>query len=373
MRKLVLVLVVVALLLFVGCEPNQPKVPPRHEPIPDNYVPPVEENITPTEPEEVVPPVEEDVVEPEPEEVISPTEPEDITPPSNPLENLTIPTVPAENITPIPDVLSENITLPIPASENLTEPYVYSKDTFFTDVIVDLESFNPSVGKIEEVMEIASFKFKQLTGYNLELRGLYYLSEISGTEDTSGGYLDAIQYKHFLNKNQGLNGVIVFTKEFNTESQGGHSTAYYYPDYCNSFKSVWYNYPAVYFSYQDWEHQYSTCGYDYENDQHVSSVSIGGECGNQPGTQCIFNGDYYICDYAQEDYYAEENVFVACTIVHEFMHPFGENGNYDHYGTAICNEAMGTTAADSSSEDFQYYCGLCPNVYENFKNSFVDC
>ena len=371
MKKLVLVLLVVALLL-VACEPNRPNVPPRHDPIPDNSVPPVEKNVTvPTEPSPSTPP--------------DPTsEPEDVTPPTEPEDIIPTPNVPAveENVT-LPTE-SENVTLPSTPSENLTEPeevippeepYIYSTDTFFTDVLVGLESFNPSEEEIEEVMEIASFKFKQLTGYNLELREVSYLNKVGAEGESTGSAFNNFEYKHFLDNNQGLNGVIVLTKKFGTENSGGFSSLLYYPDYCNSFKSVirdgesnW-----LYFNYIDWKHKYSTCGYDYENDQHVSSVSIGGECGNQPGTQCIFNGDYYICDYAQEDYYAEENVFVACTIVHEFMHPFGENGNYDHYGTAICNEAMGTTAADSSSEDFQYYCGLCPNVYENFKNSFVDC
>ena len=310
MKKLLLVLIVISLLL-VACEPEQSKVSSRHEPIPSNYVPPIKENIT-------------------------------------------VPVI--------------NDTIPVPTSE---PDFVYSKDTFFTDVLVDLESFNASEKEIEEVMEIASFKFKQLTGKKLELREIHYLEEISGKEDISGSYMDTFQYKNFLNNNQGLNGVIVFTKEFNTEVQGGHSTAYHYPDYCNSFESLTFGTERVYFNYIDFEHKYSTCGYDYETDQHVSNVSIGGECRNQPGIPCVFNGNYYVCENSQENYYSNSNNFIACTIVHEFMHPFGELGNYDHYGGDACNEYLGT--GEYNISDFQYYCGLCPNIYENFKDSFVEC
>jgi hypothetical protein len=343
MKRLLLVLLVVSLLL-VACEPNQPKLPPRHEPVPGNsappkYVPPVKENVT-------VPVVNDTASEliPEPDVILEP-------------------------------VINDTASEPIPEPDVIPEPaFVYSKDTFFTDILVDLESFNPSVEEIKEVMEIASFKFKQLTGYNLELRDVHYLKEITGTGEMSGTYKNTIQYDYFLTNNQGLNGAVILTKEFNTESNGGFSSLYRYDNYCNPFKSIiredndW-----LYFSYQDWNHKYSTCGYDFETKQHISSISLSGECRNQLGTQCVFNGDYYICDYAQEDYYAEENVFVACTIVHEFMHPFGENGNYDHYGTQTCNEAMGITYENNTIEESQYYCGMCPNTYGNFKESFVDC
>ena len=224
MKKLLLLLVIVSLLL-VACEPEQPKLPSRQESIPGNYVPLVKENVTKPipEPENITEPVINDIVpEPIPEPVLEPDS--------------------------VPELVI-NDTFPEP-------DFIYSKDTFFTDVLVDLESFNPSEEEIEEVMAIASFKFKQLTGYNLEVREIYYSNQI--TDDSSiTSYMDYFQYKIFSDKNKGLNGVIVFTEKYDTTLYGGFSTYYHYPDYYNQFNTDLGN-SLVYFSYIGFFIQYKT-------------------------------------------------------------------------------------------------------------------
>jgi len=323
MKKLVLLLVIVISLLLVSCG-TEPAVDPRHEPIPGNaappkYVPPVKENVT-VEESNSSEDVDLDVIVDEPNS----SEEE-------------------------PDVIVEEKTL-------MNDP-----NTFVVDVIVDQSSFNPYLTEIQEVIKVTDFKLNQLTGVNLELRKVYYLDTLG---ESTNSYKDSLQYKKILN-DKAVNGVIVLTKEFNTEEQGGFSVAYEFPDYCNGFKSK-YGQNRIYYAYMDWEHKYSICG--YKDGEHISDISIGGECTNQPGTPCVFNGDYYICENAQENFYSNPANFMGSLFVHELMHPFGENGKYDHYGINNCPEV-----SETNLEDAQYYCGLCPNVYDNFKESFVEC
>jgi hypothetical protein len=239
-----------------------------------------------------------------------------------------------------------------------------NQNNFIIDIVVDLESFNPSEEEINEVIEVAKFKFKQLTNLNLELRNIHFLGSLREEGSNTNNPKKMFQYKQILN-DKSVNGVIVLTKEFNTEEQGGFSVAYEFPDYCNGFKSK-YGQNRIYYAYMDWEHKYSICG--YKDGEHISDISIGGECTNQPGTPCVFNGDYYICENAQENFYSNPANFMGSLFVHELMHPFGENGKYDHYGINNCPEV-----SETNLEDAQYYCGLCPNVYDNFKESFVEC
>ena len=325
MKKLVLLLVIVISLLLVSCG-TEPAVDPRHEPIPGNaappkYVPPVKENVT-VEESNSSEDVDLDVIVDEPNS----SEEE-------------------------PDVIVEEKTL-------MNDP-----NTFVVDVIVDQSSFNPYLTEIQEVIKVTDFKLNQLTGVNLELRKVYYLDTLG---ESTNSYKDSLQYKKILN-DKAVNGVIVLTKEFNTEEQGGFSVSYEFPDYCNGFKSPKVGQNIIYYAYMDWEHKYASCGYNYDTDEHISNVSIGGECRGIQGTPCVFNGNYYICENAQEYFYSEFNNFMGSLFIHEMMHPFGEHGNYDHYGASSCLQEEFDLATS------QYYCGMCPNVYENFKNSFIEC
>jgi hypothetical protein len=63
-------------------------------------------------------------------------------------------------------------------------------------------------------------------------------------------------------------------------------------------------------------------------------------------------------------------VYLATTIVHEFMHPFGSAGNNDHYGTSACTGRTGMSAAEAGDRvRFQWNCGQCPDLFLHFRPS----
>ena len=71
------------------------------------------------------------------------------------------------------------------------------------------------------------------------------------------------------------------------------------------------------------------------------------------------------------------DVFALAVIIHETMHSFGYEGNFDHYGTEQCNTRMAGGASGRPYNpdtwdlaEFQYYNGTCPDVYDNFVNSY---
>jgi hypothetical protein len=113
----------------------------------------------------------------------------------------------------------------------------------------------------------------------------------------------------------------------------------------------------------DFSHMYARCGYNNALER-VSSVSFGGECRNQTGLQCVDNGRFWQCPNSFNDLYSQPDHFTACTIVHELSHPFGPQGNLDHYGTAECVARTGMSAAERGDlRRSQEFCGLCPDVY----------
>jgi len=83
----------------------------------------------------------------------------------------------------------------------------------------------------------------------------------------------------------------------------------------------------------------------------------------------VNNGRYWTCPDALTDLYADSDYFAACTVVHEFMHPFGPEGNNDHYGTSQCTARTGMSAADAQDlRLFQQSCGMCPDLYSKFRH-----
>ena len=80
--------------------------------------------------------------------------------------------------------------------------------------------------------------------------------------------------------------------------------------------------------------------------------------------------DRWVCSTALRDLYMDRDYFTACTIVHEFLHPFGidANENLDHYGTPACIARTGMTSQQASDRSLaQLNCGLCPDVFPRFR------
>lgn len=122
----------------------------------------------------------------------------------------------------------------------------------------------------------------------------------------------------------------------------------------------------VYIAVIDFFHKYARCGYNDRGDR-VSARSRGGECHSQRGLQCVDNGNYWMCPYATDDLNAEPDYFMACDIVHEFVHPFGDVGDDDHYRSAVCAARMHFTPDQAADEHAaQQNCGMCPDVLAKF-------
>lgn len=124
----------------------------------------------------------------------------------------------------------------------------------------------------------------------------------------------------------------------------------------------------VYVAVVDILYKYSRCGYTADGETRIGPTSGGGECRGRDGMMCVDNGRYWQCPDSLNDLYSLPDRFAACTIVHEFMHPFGSAGNVDHYGTQQCTQRTGMTAAQATdTRRFQEHCGMCPDLYANFR------
>jgi hypothetical protein len=163
-------------------------------------------------------------------------------------------------------------------------------------------------------------------------------------------------------------GLLALSDDATATSFGGYSlTLPMPPPYANRYPS-----PSgdtrAYLAVMDFDHKFSRCGYDSTGTTRVSDRSAGGECRNQPGLVCVDNGRYWQCPDSLTDLYSQPDHFPACTIVHEFMHSFGTAGNQDHYGTAECTARTGMSSSAATNRSlFQQHCGMCPDVYLNFR------
>ena len=163
-------------------------------------------------------------------------------------------------------------------------------------------------------------------------------------------------------------GVLALSDDATATSFGGYSTTTSLPSpFVNRFPSPVVGANRAYVAVVDFEHKYARCGYD-DAGNRIGDRSAGGECRNQNGLLCVNNGRYWQCPDTLTDLYSQPDVFPACTIVHEFMHPFGREGNFDHYGTQQCTSRTGMSPADvTDRRKFQESCGMCPDVYASFR------
>ncbi|HET7218775.1 MAG TPA: hypothetical protein VFJ02_12045 [Vicinamibacterales bacterium] len=164
-------------------------------------------------------------------------------------------------------------------------------------------------------------------------------------------------------------GVLAFSDDSTASTFGGYSQTFSLPPpNVNRFPSPVVGQDRGYLAVIDFFHKYSACGYD-DAGNRVSDRSIGGQCRNRPGLVCVDNGRYWTCPDALNDMYSNPDTFTACSIVHEFMHPFGSEGNFDHYGTAQCIARTGMSQADARDLALaQQSCGMCPDVYRQFRH-----
>jgi hypothetical protein len=164
-------------------------------------------------------------------------------------------------------------------------------------------------------------------------------------------------------------GILVFSDDTTATTYGGYSQTFALPPpNVNRFPSPVLGEGRAYLAVVDFFHKYARCGYD-DAGNRVRDTSSGGECRNRSGLVCVDNGRYWMCPDATNDLYADLDYFTACSVVHEFMHPFGTEGNFDHYGTQQCSSRTGMSPADAADlRLFQQSCGMCPDLYGRFRH-----
>lgn len=127
----------------------------------------------------------------------------------------------------------------------------------------------------------------------------------------------------------------------------------------------------MYIAVVQFNYLFAACGYGVM-DTIQSPVSIGEECHGEAGTTCTAWEGMQVCPVALPFLEGRTRIdMVAEPIVHEFLHPFGVlDGADNHYGTEACNLAMGWEPDHFDDEEGASYAGMCPNVIENFANSY---
>jgi hypothetical protein len=190
--------------------------------------------------------------------------------------------------------------------------------------------------------------------------------------ETQGGSVSAQTHVYLQDKTAETapDGVLVLSEDSTATLFGGYSTKVPGPNgFLNKHPSPVVGDGWVYVSAIHWNKMYARCGYN-DSGSHVSDVSIGGECRNRPGTPCVPRGDRSVCSTALNDLYMETDYYNACTVVHEFLHPFGNEGNYDHWGSASCRARTGMTTAEAGDlYQAQLNCGMCPDLYQYFRRN----
>jgi hypothetical protein len=246
----------------------------------------------------------------------------------------------------------------------VTPSTLASTGVFQISVIVDLSSEPVPADALQIALEEANAILLERTGFT------FSLIEVVERFPEGSRLLLADQYLD-TTTSPIPNGIVIlsFGDDDRARTYGGYSTWIAGPEgFHNAFVSPVAGDRHVYLAFLHWGHRYARCGYG-DSETPTSATSIDGECRNQPGSACTMHNGYSMCSTMVDDLYASTpTYFVAANIVHEFMHPFGVNGAYDHYGTEDCQSAMGWTPANwtFSNEQALIYVGMCPNVFDRF-------
>ena len=254
-----------------------------------------------------------------------------------------------------------------------------------TLVIVNTDDYNIDDGDVKDLFKKADklwLEAKTTIKFNI-----IDVKIISFKDEKISSYYEYLDKKYF--KESKLNSpeyIVAFYKDGDSDMYGGYSTKYQLAEsnneYCTEFPTIAFNKTSIPGGIIDYKHKFGRCGYDKSGENIISKVSAGGECKNSDGLTCVMKNGYQMCPNLVSSFYAIDPIyFTIDTIVHELLHPYGQNGNLDHYGTEVCNTALGTKKQELEAAGvsapfndlFQEYAGICPNVWDNFKNSQKSC
>jgi hypothetical protein len=270
--------------------------------------------------------------------------------------------------TPIPTIPPLPTDTPLPTARTALGAFTWA-------VIVDLDSEPVTYGQAQELVNQASAILMELTGFSYTM--------VDFVESTSPGNVSDLAATYIADHAGSLpNGIIIFSYGDGDQARtyGGYAFSRTGPSgFRNTFNSPVVGNNKVYVSVQHWSHRYAGCGYGSSAaDTPVQDTSFGGECRNRDGIACVERFGYSMCSDAVGDLYASSRTyFGSSVIIHETLHSFGYAGNMDHYGTETCNTRMAGGASVRpyntgtwSTAEFQYYNGMCPDVYDNFASAY---
>lgn len=239
---------------------------------------------------------------------------------------------------------------------------------FDVAVLVDADGRQPAREEIERAFAKADAKLRQKTGEGINLTEVAFAVPRGPSVTTMATTFLAARAA------RPPEGLLLLLNDATSTSFGGYSVTVQPPfPFVNQFPSPVQSVGAgrVYVAVMHFDHFYARCGYDGQQ-RRVSDVSFGGECRGRNGLPCVLKpgGEYWTCPDVLEDAYSDWDYYKGCTIVHELIHPFGTEGNLDHYGTPQCIARGGVTQAQAGDTRMaQDNCVMCPDLYPRFKRS----
>jgi len=266
-----------------------------------------------------------------------------------------------------PTASAEPTTAAAPTAEAATAGPTGEPPTFTIGILIDLDSEPVPAEGLGTALAEASRLLQERTGFIYEV-----LEVVEGRPAVS---IEAWVREYVAGKAPPIpDGVVVFSygDDGFARERGGYSFGVPAPSgFVNDFVSPEVGGRSVYVAVLHWSHRFAACGYD-ESGNLASEVAVDGQCRNQPGTACTTHNGYSMCANAVGDAYASTpTYFVAANLTHEFLHPFGMHGNYDHYGTEACRDTMGWGADWAFSvADAEYWLGQCPYLFDRFRSSY---
>src|SRR3989344_2966236 len=263
----------------------------------------------------------------------------------------------------------------------LIEPGLFCGEDkkFNVFVLMDDTSYTATDQEIRDYFTFTSQLLYDRTCVVLNITQIFHVS-INNPSD-----IDPITYNLMSQNSQivrNANGFVIFTEKLSCARLNGGCAWGISPSYqqigINNYCNTYARYDRInnilYGSVIDWNHLYGACGYDEDQTQRISSVSVNGQCRNQPGTQCVLHNGYYICQNLVNTYYASDaRLMPASTIIHEIMHHygFGADGYIDHnVGSPGClNEyrhTLDNVLCPANGDLADCFFNMCQYTYENF-------